>query len=71
MGKLVCFMATICVYNVPSYAEQAEYIVATTNKNDGTIWFYGAYENVEDAFNAAEERGGFYFHNHNGELKNE
>ena len=68
MGKLVCFLATICINNTPSYAEQAEYIVATINEKDGTAWFYGAYEHVEEAFNAAMERGGFYFRNNNGVL---
>lgn len=69
MDKLVCFMATICVNNTPSYAEQAEYIVARADKNDGTLWFYGAYEDVSTAFEVAEKIGGIYFHNFNGEKK--
>ena len=68
MAKLVCFKATICVNNVPSYAEQAEFIVARTDKDNGTAWFYGAYEKVEEAFNVANKIGGFYFHNNNGEI---
>lgn len=48
--------ATIVVHNAPEYAKQYKYIVATIVA--GTAWFYGAWNKLEYAQQAAEELDG-------------
>lgn len=44
--------------NVPKYAETMPYIVARVDENDSNVyWFYGAWEEKEDADRVATELG--------------
>ena len=44
------------VQNLPEYANEYQYIVAS--RIDGDLWFWGAWNNMKKAINAAEEIGG-------------
>ena len=44
------------VKNLPEYANEYKYIVA--RQIDGDLWFWGAWNNMKKAINAAEEIGG-------------
>ena len=52
--KEVIIMST--VKNLPEYANEYKYIVAS--QIDGDLWFWGAWNNMKKAINAAEEIGG-------------
>ena len=44
------------VKNLPEYANKYKYIVAS--QIDGDLWFWGAWNNMKKAINAAEKIGG-------------
>ena len=52
--KEVIIMST--VKNLPEYANEYKYIVAS--QIDGDLWFWGAWNDMKKAINAAEEIGG-------------
>ena len=49
------------VNNVPEYAKDYKYIVCTTS--DKELWFWGAYNDFDDALQAARERFGVIIEN--------
>lgn len=46
---------TVEVMNCPDYAKECKYIVC--NLCDGELWFYGAWNEKESAYKAAEQLG--------------
>lgn len=44
------------INNLPEYASQYKYIVATVDK--GELWFWGAYDDEDEAREAAVEQEG-------------
>jgi hypothetical protein len=49
------------IQNMPNYAKDYDYIVATNVK--GTYWFWGAYNDRDRANEVALEEGGRVFRN--------
>lgn len=43
------------VYNLPEYAKNYKYVVVNVEDTTGKLWFYGAYNEVARAFEAASE----------------
>ena len=45
------------IKNLPTYAEQYSYVVATMV--DHELWFWGAYRTLPEAVKAAQQAGGY------------
>lgn len=54
-------METLNILNMPTYANNYEFIVV--RKIDGDYWFWGAYANGFKAEEVATEIGGLIIHN--------
>lgn len=50
MGK-----ATVIINNMPKYAMERNYVVA--RYVDGSLWFYGAWDEINEATRIADELG--------------
>ena len=47
--------AAVIIHNMPKYAEERNFIVA--RYVDGGLWFYGAWDEVEEAMRVSDELG--------------
>lgn len=60
-GEDIMIIANATIHNVPERAYQSRYIVA--RYSEGSFWFWGAWNNGEEANEAAENIGGVVFEN--------